>query len=164
MTRKRQRTIQWDNPLVAAAAAKTICGLDFLRAIRDGDYPPPPIAQTLDFALQEVEDGMVVFKCEAAEFHYNPIGSMHGGVMATLCDSAMGCAVHTTLPKGKGYSTVELKVNLLRPIFSQTGRLRCTGTVIHAGRRIATAEAKLTDDVDKLYAHATTTCLLFDMV
>ncbi|MBC8075392.1 MAG: PaaI family thioesterase, partial [Chloroflexales bacterium] len=95
-----------------------------------------------------------------AEYHYNPIGSVHGGVAATLCDSAMACAIHTTLPAGVGYTTLELKVNFVRPITVQTGRVTCEGTLIHMGGRVATAEARLTDASGALYAHATTTCLV----
>jgi uncharacterized protein (TIGR00369 family) len=109
----------------------------------------------------EVEEGRVVFEVEPAEYHYNPIGAVHGGLACTLADSAMGCAVHSTLPAGVGYTTVEIKTNLLRPISVRTGTLRCEGTTIHVGGRIATAEARLTDAAGKLYAHATTTCMIF---
>lgn len=102
-----------------------------------------------------------MFACEPAEYHYNPIGTVHGGLASTLLDSAMGCAVHSTLPAGAGYTTLELKVNMLRPIAVSTGRLLCEGRTVHVGGRVATAEGRLTDEAGKLYAHATTTCMLF---
>ncbi len=104
----------------------------------------------------------MVFECIPAEYHYNPIGAVHGGLARTLADSAMGCAVHTMLPAGVGYTTLEIKTNLLRPIAVETGRLLCEGKTIHVGGRIATAEARLTDEVGRLYAHATTTCMVFE--
>ena len=108
----------------------------------------------------EVEEGRALFVCTPAEYHYNPIGAVHGGLACTLLDSAMGCAVHTMLPAGVGYTTVELKVSFLRPITLKTGRLLCEGTIIHLGSRIATAEARLLDTSGKLYGHATTTCMI----
>jgi uncharacterized protein (TIGR00369 family) len=102
-----------------------------------------------------------VFAVEPAEYHYNPIGLVHGGLACTLLDSAMGCAVHTTLPAGTGYTTLELKVNLIRPLTRETGRVLCEGTIIHVGGRTATAEARITDAAGALYAHATTTCMIF---
>jgi uncharacterized protein (TIGR00369 family) len=136
-------------------------GIEYLRAMMDGDLPGPPIVALLGFGFVEIEEGRVVFECEPAEYHYNPIGSVHGGLACTLFDSAMGCAVHTELPAGVGYTTVELKVNFLRPITTDTGRLLCEGTTIHVGGRIATAEARLTDESGRLYGHATTTCMVF---
>lgn len=136
-------------------------GLEYLRAIGRGELPAPPIADLVGFTISEVEEGRVVFECVPAEYHYNPIGTVHGGLACTLFDSAMGCAVHTTLPAGTGYTTVELKVNFLRPITAGTGLLRCEGKTIHVGGRIATAEARLLDGSGKLHGHATTTCMIF---
>lgn len=136
-------------------------GLEYLRAIARGELPAAPIADLVGFSVAEVERGRVVFECLPAEYHYNPIGTVHGGLACTLFDSAMGCAVHTELPAGVGYTTVELKVNFLRPISAETGRLLCEGKTIHVGGRIATAEARLLDDSGKLYGHATTTCMIF---
>jgi uncharacterized protein (TIGR00369 family) len=137
-----------------------MAGLDYLNEIVAGRLPAAPLARVLGFALAEVETGRAVFEIEPMEFHYNPIGSVHGGVACTLLDSAMGCAVHTTLPAGTGYTTAELKVNLVRAITTVTGLLRAEGKVIHRGNRIATAEGFLRDREGRLYAHATTTCLI----
>ena len=156
----RSRTVTWADPLPSAEAARVQSGLDFLRAIATGDLPPPPIAQLLGFRLAEVEKGRVVFTCEPGEHHYNPIGTVHGGLAATLCDSAMGCAVHSTLPAGTGYTTLEIKVNLVRALTAATGPVRCIGTVLHVGRRTAAAEGRLVDARDTLLAHGSTTCLI----
>lgn len=156
----RTRTITWEDPLLTARAARTLSGLDALRAMMRGELPPPPIAIILGLALVEVREGEVVFAVNPAEYHYNPIGVVHGGLAATLCDSALGCAIHSTLPAGTGYTTLELKVNFVRALTRDTGPVRCTGTVIHLGGRIATAEARVTDAAGTLYAHATTTCLI----
>jgi uncharacterized protein (TIGR00369 family) len=156
----RERTFTWGDPLRGARAAHTMTGMQYLRAMMAGEYPPPPIAHTLGFTLAEVGDGRAVFTLEPAEFHYNPIGMVHGGVAATLLDSAMGCAVHTQLPAGVGYTTLEMKINLLRAVTSDTGPMACEGKVLHLGRTTALAEAKLTDTAGRLLAHATSTCLL----
>ena len=137
-----------------------MAGLDFLRAIRDGRLPAPPIAVLLGFSLVEVEPGHAVFEVEPSEKHYNPIGVVHGGLAMTLLDSAMGCCVQTRMPAGAGYTTLEAKTNLVRPITSETGRLRAIGKLLHLGSRIATAEGRLEDAQGKLYAHATTTCIV----
>lgn len=143
-----------------AQAAKTMSGLEYLQSIQDGINPLPPICQTLDFDPVSMEDGKAVFSVIPSEFHYNPIGVVHGGLLSTLCDSAMGCAIHTKLAAGVGYTTLELKVNLVRPVTAKTGKLVCTGTVIHVGRSVATAEARVEDAQGKLYAHATSTCMI----
>jgi len=143
-----------------AQGARTMSGIDFLRAIRDGRLPAPPIAELLGFGLIGVEPGEAVFEVEPGEQHYNPIGVVHGGLAMTLLDSAMGCAVQTHMPAGGGYTTLEAKTNLTRPITSQTGKLRAIGKVLHLGSRIATAEARLVDAAGKLYAHATSTCIV----
>jgi uncharacterized protein (TIGR00369 family) len=156
----RTRTFSWQDPLASAQAARGMAGLEFLRKIAAGELPQPPIACTLDYALLEVEPGRAVFGIEPSEIHYNPIGMVHGGIACTLLDSAMGCAIHSTLPAGSGYSTLELKVNLVRAIGKDTGPLRAEGKLIHAGRTTAVAEGRLVDEAGKLYAHATTTCLI----
>ena len=138
-----------------------LTGLEFLQGIVDGDVPQAPMAELLSFAPIEVEFGRVVFAGEPGPEHYNPIGSVHGGIALTLLDSAMGCAVHTQLEQGVGYTTLEVKTNFVRPITADTGVIRCEGVVIHQGSRIATAEGKLTDANGKLLAHGTTTCLIF---
>ncbi|HET9986137.1 MAG TPA: PaaI family thioesterase [Longimicrobiales bacterium] len=156
----RTLTITWDDPLPTAAAARRLSGLDFLRAMLRGEYPPPPMAMMLGFRLKAVEPGRVVFRGEPGEMHYNPIGVVHGGLAATLCDSAGGCAVATMLPAGVGYTTLEIKVNFVRPLTRDTGPVECEARVLHAGGRVATAEARLTDAAGRLCAHATTTCLI----
>ncbi|WP_420627715.1 PaaI family thioesterase [Candidatus Leptofilum sp.] len=159
----RSRTYTWQDPSPAAQAARKQTGLDFFNNMIQGQLPQPPIAKTLDFALTEADEGTAVFEIDCSEFHYNPLGTVHGGVIATLLDSAMSCAVHTLLPAGSGYTTVEMKVNFVRPILADTGPLRCIGTIVHGGRRIATAEGKLVDANGKLYAHGTTTCFIFSV-
>ena len=145
-----------------AEAAPKMSGIEFLRAIRDGRLPPPPIAQLMGFRLAEVEPGHAVFEVVPTEKHYNPIGVVHGGLAMTLLDSAMGCCVHTSLPAGSAYTTLEAKTNLVRPITSATGKLRAIGKVLHVGKRVATAEGRLEDESGKLYAHATTTCIVMN--
>jgi uncharacterized protein (TIGR00369 family) len=135
-------------------------GLESLKAALSGELPPPPIAAMLDMRLVEVEEGRVVFAMEPAEYQYNPLGTVHGGVTATLLDSALGCTVQSMLPSGTGYTTIELKINYVRPLTSETGTIYSEGKIIHMGGRIATAEARVTDATGKLYAHATTTCIL----
>jgi uncharacterized protein (TIGR00369 family) len=137
-------------------------GLEFLNGMLAGKYPAPPIAETLDFWLVEVEFGRAVFQGRPLLRHYNPLGSVHGGWFATLLDSALGCAVHTTMPAGKAYTTAELKVNIVRPLSTKVPLVRAEGKVIHGGNRMATAEARLTGPDGKLYAHGSTTCFVFD--
>jgi len=158
---ERSLTVTWDDPASGAEAAREMSGLEYLRAMARGELPGVPMASLMGFGVAEIEEGRVVFECVPGEQHYNPIGSVHGGLACTLFDSAMGCAVHSALPAGVGYTTVELKVNFLRPISVQTGKLSCEGTTLHVGGRIATAEARLTDEAGKLYGHATTTCMIF---
>ncbi|WP_088709264.1 PaaI family thioesterase [Noviherbaspirillum denitrificans] len=136
-------------------------GLEFLHGIMRGELPPPPIAVLLDFLIVKVEPGLVVFQGTPGPQHYNPIGSVHGGYASTLLDSCVGCAVHSMLPAGKGYTTLELKINFVRALTDKTGPIRAEGKVIHVGGQVATAEGRIVDAQGKLYAHATTTCLLF---
>lgn len=157
----RTRTYEWEDPAVSAAAVGRARGLDFLRDMRAGRLPAPPILATLDFTLDEVEHGKVVFSLLPGEEHYNPIGSVHGGVYATLLDSAAGCAVQSTLPEGMGYTSLDLTVKFLRPVTVETGRVRAVGSVVSSGRRTALAEATLLDEADRLLAHATSSCMLF---
>jgi uncharacterized protein (TIGR00369 family) len=140
---------------------RSMGGLEFLGAIAAGRLPSPPITEVLRFRLVEVERGRAVFEGLPGKAFYNPIGSVHGGYAATLLDSCMGCAVHSTLPVGQGYATLEIKVNLVRAMTETTGRVRAEGRIIHAGRTTATAEGKLTDAAGKLYGHGTTTCAIF---
>jgi uncharacterized protein (TIGR00369 family) len=136
-------------------------GLSFLRGLMEGRFPAPPITQTLGFTLSEVDHGRVVFSGEPQFRHYNPIGSVHGGFAMTLLDSALACAIHTTLGKGETYTTLEIKVNLVRPLTKETGLVRAEGRVIHRGRTLGTSEGDIRDSAGKLYAHATTTCMIF---
>ncbi|MCL4880284.1 MAG: PaaI family thioesterase [Anaerolineae bacterium] len=158
---ERTRTVTWHDPMVTARAALEMNGLDLLRAMIRGEYPRPPIAELLDFQLLEVDEGRAVFGVEPAEFHYNPIGVVHGGLACTLLDSALGCAVQSQLPSGLAYTTIQLNVNLVRALTLETGFVRCEAQAVHVGRQMATAEARITDSRGKLYAHATTTCLVF---
>jgi len=157
---KRSLEVTWQDPIELAKVARSMAGIEFLRAMRDGKLPPPPIAQLLGFQLVEVEPGRAVFEVQPGERHYNPIGVVHGGLAMTLLDSAMGCSVQTQMPAGGGYTTLEAKTNLVRAITAETGLLRAIGKVLHVGKRIATAEARLEDQAGKLYAHATTTCIV----
>lgn len=136
-------------------------GLTFLRGLIDGTFPAPPITQTLGFTLSEVEHGRAVFTGEPQARHYNPIGTVHGGFAMTLLDSALACAIHSTLAKGEAYTTLEIKVNLVRPLTQETGLVRAEGRVLHRGRTLATSEGDIKDAAGKLYAHATTTCMIF---
>ena len=156
----RQRTYRWGDPAVSAAAARQVDGLTFFREIAAGRLPRPPVMETLGLEAVAFGPGRAVFEFEPAEFHYNPIGSVHGGVYATVCDSACGCAVHTLLPAGAYYTSLDLSVRFIRPILSTTGRLTCEGTVENIGGRTALAVARLTSADGKLFAHATSTCLI----
>ncbi len=157
---KRSRVVTWDDPTPGIQSSRTMSGLDYLRAIQTGDLPAAPIAHLLGMWIEEVSEGRVVFAAKPGEDVYNPIGTVHGGLAATLLDSAMACAVHSTLPAGTAYTTVELKVNYLRAMTDKTGVVTCEGKVIHVGGRIATAEGRLTDASGKLLAHGTTTCMV----
>ena len=162
-TKKPERTltIRWEDPRALAEAGRDLSGLEYLRKIVAGELPRPPISALMNFGLVELSEGYAVFDVEPAEYHYNPIGVVHGGLAATLLDSAMGCAVHSTLPAGVGYTTLEVKVNFVRAMTAETGRVRCEAKLIHLGGRTATAEGRIVDEGGKLYAHGTTTCLIF---
>ena len=136
-------------------------GLEFLKGIVDGTQPSPPISELFGIHLIEVEEGRAVFEGLPEYRHYNPIGTVHGGFTATLLDSALGCAIFSTLAKGEAWTTLELKLNLVRPLTKDTGPLRAEGRLIHRGRTVATSEGDLKDAAGKLYAHATTTCMIF---
>lgn len=142
-------------------AGKT--GLEVMQAMLNGELPHAAIAQTLDFLILEVSDGHAVFQGTPSVQHFNPMGTVHGGWFATLLDSALGCAVHTKMPPGRAYTTAELSVNIVKALTPKVQRVRAIGRVIHCGRQLATAEAQLVGPDGTLYAHATTTCLVFDM-
>jgi uncharacterized protein (TIGR00369 family) len=156
----RRRAYGWQDPVATAAGADGRTGLEFLRAIAAGELPPPPIALTLGLSLAEVAEGRAVFTLEPAEFHYNPLGTVHGGVALTLIDSANGCAVQTLLPRGAGYTTLETKANFVRAVTVDSGLLRCTAEAVHVGRSTATAQARVEDEGGRLLAHGTSTMLV----
>jgi uncharacterized protein (TIGR00369 family) len=158
----RSRTFSWSDPAVNAAHLGRRGGLELLRAMIAGEVAAPPVMRLLDMGRMEADEGRVLVEMIPREFHYNPLGSVHGGVLSTLLDTATGCAVHTTLPAGVGYTSLDLNVKFLRPVTVDSGVLRCEGTVIQRGRRTALAEARLTDHAGRLVAHATSTCLLFE--
>lgn len=147
--------------VVPIEQARTLDGLALMTGVMNGTYPAPPIGKVLGFWIEEVEAGRVVFAYTPEAGHYNPLGSVHGGVAATLLDSVMGCCIHTMLKAGTGYTTVEIKVNYVRAMTDKTGPVRAEGKVINVGSRIATSEGRLVDAAGKLLAHGTTTCLVF---
>jgi uncharacterized protein (TIGR00369 family) len=146
-----------------AEVAKSLSGLDFLKGIVEGRLPSPPMAALLDFEIVEVDKGFAAFRGRPSFHHCNPMGSVHGGYAATLLDSCMGCAVHSTLEAGEGQTTLEMKINLVRAISDQTGEVRAEGRLLSRGRRIGTAEGRLLDAQGRLLAHGTTTCMIFTL-
>jgi uncharacterized protein (TIGR00369 family) len=156
----RERTFSWEDPANLWDEAAALSGVERLQLVVDGKLPGPPMAKLMDIRIVEVGNGRAVFAGTPSEFHYNPIGVVHGGYGATLLDSAMGCAVHSTLKAGDFYTTLEFKINFLRALTSTTGPVRGIATVIHAGRSTALAEGRIEDAAGRIYAHATTTCLI----
>jgi len=142
---------------------RDLSGLELMTGLIEGRYPPPPIAVLMNFSVVEVEEGRAVFAAKPSVDHYNPLGGVHGGYISTLLDSCMGCAIHTRLKAGKGYTTLELKVNFIRGVTADTGEVRAEGNVIHVGGQTATAEGRLIDSRGRLLAHGTTTCLIFPL-
>lgn len=164
LAREKEVRASLAGPGVATLAQmKESSGMEFLQRIWRGELPSAPIGHTMDFVPVEGEPGRVVFQGTPGPQHYNPIGSVHGGYFCTLLDSALGCAVQSMLPKGTGYTTLELKVNLIRSLTDKTGPVRAEGKVVQVGRSVGIAEARLVDVDGKLYAHATTTCLVFPL-
>jgi uncharacterized protein (TIGR00369 family) len=161
-SQKRGRTVTWVVPVVDAEAISTMSGLDLLRQTEVGRTPPPPVWRLVDFRLVKIDEGHAVFEIHFAEHHLSRFGRVQGGIECPVLDAAMGYAVHSTLPAGAGYTTLELKVNYLRPITLETGLMRCVGSVIHKGNRIALAEAQLLDREGLVYAHAVSTCLILE--
>lgn len=159
----RTKTVTWYDPATTAAASATMTGLEVMRAMLDGDLPGPPIARLMEFRGERVSDGEVVFRCRPDESAYNPVGTVHGGLVCTLLDSALGCAVHTTLPAGTGYTSLEIKVSYLRPVRHGEGELRAVGRVTKPGRRAAFAEGEVRDAQGRLVATASSTCLVFPL-
>jgi uncharacterized protein (TIGR00369 family) len=156
----RSRTISWTDPARSRFRGRELNGLDRLVAMRRGELSPPPAVALLGLHLDEVTPGRTVFSMLADEMHENPMGTMHGGIVATLVDTAMGCAVSSLLPADAGFTTLELKTNFVRAITQATGRVYAEGTVVHSGGRVAMTEARVHDDSGALYAHATSTCLI----
>ena len=158
----RTRTFGWTDPAVFTELIGSRGGLDLLQAMAEGDLPTPPIMDLIDLAGMSAEEGSVTFELDPQEFHFNPLGTMHGGVISTLLDAAAACSIHSLLPVGIGYTSLDLNVKFLRPVTLSSGRLTCTGSVLQRGRRTALAEARLTDASERLIAHATSSCLLFE--
>ena len=157
----RSRTVTWYDPLVTAAGALERSGLETLEALRDGVLPPPPIVPLVQMDLVAVEEGRVEFSCLVDESVYNPIGVVHGGLVCTLLDTVAGCAVHSTLPRGTGYTSIELKVTYLRAVTADSGPLRAVGRVIKTGRRVAFAEGEVLDAAGRSVATASSSLLVF---
>jgi uncharacterized protein (TIGR00369 family) len=157
---ERTRTIQWEDPQISSRDTQNISGLDYLCAIRDGNIAPPPAAILVGYHIVNVDVGQAVFELNPSEYHYNPFSTVHGGMLSTLLDTAMAAAVMTVLPAGKACSTLELKINFIRPVSTRTGLITAKANIIHAGKRVATAEGRLFDVKEKLYAHAICTCLI----
>lgn len=155
------RTITWDDPAELGRKARELSGLDYMRHLI-AERRRVPIGATLGFTLVEVGEGHAVFEAEAGPWAYNPIGGVHGGWYAAVLDAPLGVALHTLLPIGVGYTTLELKVNLVRPVLPDTGVLRAVGRVVHKGRRTAVTEARMEDAAGRLFAHATATCLILE--
>ena len=160
MTPPRTHTFSWEDPQRAGEASQALSGIEWLQALARGDVPPPPVMKLVGVQLVEAAPGRTVFTLRPAEYHYNPGATVHGGVISTLLDTAMACAVFSLLPAGVSSTTIELHVNFLRPVTIETGELRCEGETIHAGRTIATAQGRVLDAAGKLCAHATTTCMI----
>jgi uncharacterized protein (TIGR00369 family) len=160
---ERSRTVTWHDPGPSTAAGLTMAGVDYLRAMVDGDLPQPPIAGLMQFGVVSAEPGRVVFSCQPDESAYNPIGAIHGGLICTLLDSVTGCAIHSTLPQGKGYTSVEIKVNYLKAVRLSSGQLTATGTVVKSGSRVGFAEGVVTDASGAVVATATSTLLIIDL-
>lgn len=158
----RTRTIEWQDPQLHVEGVAKRTGLEFLHAILAGEIPPAPIGAALGFTLHSAEHGVVCFRGEPAEYQYNPMATVHGGWSSTLLDSAMGSAVMSVLDATEAYTTADLTVHLVRPIFAKTGPVIAEGRIIHRGKRLATADGRLTDQHGKLLAHATTTCVIFE--
>lgn len=157
---QRSRTFTWDDPVGLHQQMRGLSGLEFLRRVLTGELPSPPMAELMNIRISEVDRGRVVFEGTPEEYHYNPLGVVHGGMAATLLDSALGCCVNSCLEAGDVYTTLELKVNYLRAITRETGRVRAIATVVHIGRTTAVVEGKVVDAHEKVYAYASSTCLI----
>lgn len=157
---ERRRVVVWEDPGILAREGGSMSGIDCLTEVLAGKLPAPPVCALVDFQLTEVAEGRTAGTLEPAEYHYNPFGNVHGGVLVTLMDTVMSSAVHTMLPAGVLYSTLEVKTNFVRGVTAESGTLRCEGHVVHSGSRTATAECRVTDSAGALCAHGTVTCLI----
>ncbi len=160
MSETRTRTYSWQDPLALRDEMVARSGLQLMQLMAAGELSPPPIAETLGFRLVEAERGHAVFECQPAEYHYNPIGMVHAGLAMTLMDSAMGLAFVTTLDEPVGWTTLEVKTNFTRALTVDSGVVRCIGSIVHPGRRVATTEARVEDSAGRLCAHGTSTILV----
>ena len=156
----RTKTISWQDPMEGAQKAAGMSGMEYLQAMADGQIPMPPLVHTLDLQAVSFERGQAIFSFIPQEFHYNPIGTVHGGVITSILDSAMGCSLHSLLDAGTAYTTLELKVNFLKAITIKTGKLQAIGKMIHSGNRTALVEGQLIDSNGTIYAHAVSTCMI----
>lgn len=156
----RSRTFSWHDPTEVERNLRSLSGVEFLSQVAAGELPPPPMAELMNIRISEVSYGRIVFEGVPSEYHYNPLGTIHGGFAATLLDSAMGCCVNSCLEAGDFYTTLELKVNYLKALTLETGRVRAIATVVHVGRTTALVEARVLDDAEKIYAYASSTCLI----
>ena len=156
----RERSYAWSDPLATATFGAGLSGMEFFAAMVEGRVPAPPIMQTLDFSGFSYDEGRVTVRLTPQEFHYNPLGSVHGGVFAALLDTVCGCAVHSKLPAGVIYTSLDLSVKFLRPVAVATGPITAEGSVVHLGRRTALAEARIFDEAGKIYATANSSCLI----
>jgi uncharacterized protein (TIGR00369 family) len=160
---RRSKVVTWNDPAPTTTRGLSMAGLDYLQAMVDGTLPPPPISGLMEFGLTSAEPGRVVFTCRPDESAYNPIGAIHGGLVCALLDSVAGCALHSTLPKGKGYTSIEIKVNYLKTVRLTSGLLTATGTVVKSGARVGFTEGVVTDAGGAVVATATSTLLVFDI-
>ena len=159
--KERIRTVTWDDPRITARDVTSISGLDYIKSIKDGKIRPPPIDILIGCKISQIDKGHAVFELEPGEYLYNPFATVHGGIASALLDTTMTATILSTLPIGFSCSTVEIKVNFIRPITSKTGMLRCEAKPVHVGNRIATVEGKLKNRQNRLFAHALGTCIIF---
>ena len=157
---KRERIIRWDDPQNSAWDADSKSGLDYLKSIKAGEISPPPIAMLVGYKISKIEKGHTIYELEPEEYHYNPVSTVHGGIISTILDTTMTASVLSALKKGVGCLTAEIKVNCIRPVTAKAGTLQCEGRLIHLGLRLATAEGKLKDKSGTLCAHAVSTCII----
>ncbi len=160
---ERSKHVTWDDPSAARRQARKMSGSEFFKAMRRGEIPEPPFGKLLGMDLFDIGEGTFTMTLQPQECHYNPMGCVHGGILATILDSVMSASVHTALPAGKGYMTLEIKVSFLKPVFEHTGEVMAEGKVISCGSQVATAEGRLTDVNGTIYATGSTTCLVYDL-